>query len=81
MIEGKANKTQWPRWVGAMSTLIIAVLAFSAQWGVVTAKLDQLEKRLNDFIVEARALRAEHYGIERRVSYLEGRANGHKGER
>ncbi len=81
MTEGKTHKTEWPRWVGAMSTLLVAVLAFSVQWGVVTAKLDQLEKRLDEFLIEVRSLRTEYQGVERRVSYLEGRANGYKGER
>ncbi len=64
----------WARWVAIGLTAAIAVLAFTVQWGVVTTKLDHVEKRLDELIVEARALRSEYQSIERRVAYLEGRA-------
>ncbi len=60
------------RWVGVIVTAAIAVCAFTVQWGVVTTKLDHVEKRLDELIIEARALRAEYQSIERRVAYLEG---------
>jgi len=60
------------RWAGVILTAVIAVSAFTVQWGVVTTKLDHVEKRLDELIVEARALRAEYQAIERRVAYLEG---------
>lgn len=66
----------WSRWGGVIVTAVIAVLAFTVQWGVVTTKLDHVEKRLDELLVEARALRTEYQVIERRVSYLEGRQNG-----
>lgn len=67
------------RLAGAVVTAAIAVLAFTVQWGVVTAKLDQVEKRLDELIVEARALRSTYSDLERRVAFLEGRqAGGHK---
>jgi len=69
-------RPEWSRWAGVALTALLAVLAFTVQWGVVTAKLDHVEKRLDELIVEARALRAEYQAIERRVSYLEGRYNG-----
>ncbi|MFG0243630.1 MAG: hypothetical protein ACF8R9_12660 [Phycisphaerales bacterium JB054] len=69
------------RWAGLIVTIAIAALAFTVQWGVVTTKLDHVEKRLDELIVEARALRSEYQGIERRVSYLEGRLNGTHGGR
>ena len=62
----------WSRWGGVIVTATIAVLAFTVQWGVVTTKLDHVEKRLDELIVEARALRAEYQSIERRVAFLEG---------
>jgi hypothetical protein len=68
-------RPEWSRWAGVALTALLAVLAFSVQWGVVTAKLDHVEKRLDELIVEARAVRAEYQAIERRVSYLEGRQN------
>lgn len=64
------------RWAGVIVTIVLAGLAFTLQWGVVTTKLDHVEKRLDELIVEARALRGEYQAIERRVSYLEGRVNG-----
>lgn len=70
------TRTDWSRWAGVVLTALLAVLAFTVQWGVVTAKLDHVEKRLDELIVEARALRSEYQTIERRVSYLEGRQNG-----
>jgi hypothetical protein len=66
----------WARWVAIGLTVAIAVLALTVQWGVVTTKLDHVEKRLDELIVEARALRSEYQSIERRVSYLEGKASG-----
>ena len=67
------------RWAGVIVTAAIAVLAFTVQWGVVTTKLDHVEKRLDELIVEARALRAEYQSIERRVAYLEGILGGQHG--
>jgi hypothetical protein len=64
------------QWVGIVITILLAGGAMTVQWGVVTAKLQQVEKRLDELIVEARALRTEYQAIERRVSYLEGRLNG-----
>jgi hypothetical protein len=71
-----STRTEWSRWAGVALTALLAVLAFTVQWGVVTAKLDHVEKRLDELIVEARALRTEYQAIERRVSFLEGRQNG-----
>jgi hypothetical protein len=67
------------RWAGVIVTIAIAALAFTVQWGVVTTKLDHVEKRLDELIVEARALRTEYQAVERRVSYLEGKLNGRDG--
>lgn len=64
------------RWAGVVITVILAAGAMTVQWGVVTTKLQQVEKRLDELIVEARALRSEYQSIERRVSYLEGKVNG-----
>jgi hypothetical protein len=65
-----------PRWSGVVIPGVIAVLAVTVQWGVVTTKLDHVEMRLDELLIEARALRTEYQSIERRVSYLEGRLNG-----
>ncbi len=64
------------RWSGIIVTLVLAALAVTVQWGVVTTKLDHVEQRLDELIVEARGLRTEYQAVERRVSYLEGRMNG-----
>lgn len=75
MTTNGANGTR-ARWAGIALTVLLAGGALTVQWGVVTAKLDQVEKRLDELIVEARALRSEYQAIERRVSYLEGKLNG-----
>jgi len=65
-----------PRWASVVIPVVFAVLAVTVQWGVVTTKLDHVEQRLDELIVEARALRSEYQSIERRVAFLEGRLNG-----
>ena len=40
---------------------------------MVTTKLDQVEKRRDEFIAEASQLRSEYRDMERRVAFLEGR--------
>ena len=64
------------RWAGVVLTIVLAAVAVTVQWGVVTTKLDHVEQRLDELIVEARALRSEYQSIERRVSFLEGRLKG-----
>lgn len=61
------------RWTGTAVTITIAALAFSAQWGVVTAKLNAIEQRLIDSINESRATRTDVQNIGQRVSCLEGK--------
>jgi hypothetical protein len=67
------------RWAAVILTAVIALAAMTVQWGVVTTKLDHVEKRLDELIIEARSLRDEYKSIERRVSFLEGRAGGRTG--
>jgi len=69
----------WPRWSGVMITVVIAILAFTVQWGVVTTKLDHVERRLDELIFESRSLRNEYQNVERRLSFLEGRGYYHSG--
>ena len=64
------------RWAGVLLTIILAAGAMTVQWGVVTTKLQQLEKRMDEFIGEARSIRSEYQAMERRVSYLEGKVAG-----
>ena len=64
------------RWAGVLVTIVLAAGAMTVQWGVVTTKLQQVEKRLDEFIGEARAIRADYQAMERRVSYLEGKVAG-----
>ncbi len=71
-MSSERNGREWSRWAGVLVTALIAVLAFTVQWGVVTGKLEQVEKRLDELIVEARSVRAAYHELERRVSYLEG---------
>jgi len=77
--DGQNGNGTKARWAGIMVTVVLAAGAITIQWGVVTAKLQQVEKRLDELIIEARALRTEYQSIERRVSYLEGRLNGATG--
>lgn len=46
-------------WAGVIVTATIAVVAFTVQWGVVTTKLGQIERRLGDIAVELRSLRTD----------------------
>ena len=64
------------RWAGVVVTVVLAAGAMTVQWGVVTTKLQQVEKRLDEFIGEARSIRADYQAMERRVSYLEGKVAG-----
>ena len=64
------------RWLSVVIPAALAVLALTVQWGVITTKLDHVEQRLDELLVEARLLRTEYQSIERRVSFLEGRLNG-----
>lgn len=64
------------RWAGVLLTIVLAGGAMTVQWGVVTTKLQQVEKRLDEFIGEARSIRADYQAMERRVSYLEGKVAG-----
>jgi hypothetical protein len=78
---GNGSKNAFQRWGGIALTAGLAILAFTVQWGVVTTKLDQVEKRLDELILEAKSLRSEYQSIQRRVSYLEGRVNAGAGAR
>ena len=65
------------RWAGIGLTASIAVLALTVQWGVVTTRLETVGARLSELTTEIRSLRSDLVSIERRVSYIEGRLNGH----
>ena len=60
------------RWAGFGLAAAVAVLSLAVQWGVVVAQLGQVQKRLDELIVEARSMRVEYAALERRVSFLEG---------
>ncbi|GJQ30440.1 MAG: hypothetical protein HBSAPP03_23240 [Phycisphaerae bacterium] len=76
MADGNGQNGTKARWAGVLVTIILAAGAMTVQWGVVTTKLQQLEKRMDEFIGEARSIRAEYQAMERRVSYLEGKVSG-----
>ena len=76
MSEGNGTNGTKARWAGVLVTIILATGAMTIQWGVVTTKLQQLEKRMDEFIGEARNIRSEYQEMERRVSYLEGKVAG-----
>lgn len=73
--QGHGQPNGRSRWAGIVLTAGLAIAALIVQWGVVTTKLDQVEKRLDELIFEARSLRVESQGLERRLSYVEGRMN------
>ena len=75
MAEGNGQNGS-ARWAGVVVTVVLAAGAMTIQWGVVTTKLQQLEKRMDEFIGEARSIRNEYQAMERRVSYLEGKVSG-----
>ena len=75
MAEGNGQNGS-ARWAGVVVTVVLAAGAMTIQWGVVTTKLQQLEKRMDEFIGEARNIRSEYQAMERRVSYLEGKVAG-----
>ena len=50
----------------------------TVQWGVVTTKLQQVEKRLDEFIGEAHAIRAQYAEMERKIWFLEGKLSGRR---
>jgi hypothetical protein len=66
------SKIEWAGWAGVLLTALSALVAITVQWGVVNTKLDNMEKRLDEMIFEARSLRTEYQAIERRLSNLEG---------
>jgi hypothetical protein len=64
------------RWAGVVVTVVLAAGAMTVQWGVVTTKLQQVEKRLDEFIGEAHAIRAQYAEMERKIWFLEGKLSG-----
>jgi len=67
-----------PRWLGPLITVVIAVLALAMQWGSVTTKLSRIEAGLSGLTLNIDSLRTDLHSIDARVSYLEGRLNGHR---
>lgn len=67
-----AIKRVSPSWIGVILTALVALVAITVQWGVVTTKLDDLEKRLDEMIFETRSLRSEYQDVQRRLGVLEG---------
>jgi hypothetical protein len=61
------------KWAGVIVTVVLASGAMTIQWGVVTTKLQQVEKRLDEFIGEAKSIRAQYAEMEHKLWYLEGR--------
>jgi len=72
MSEGNGTNGTKARWAGVLVTIILATGAMTIQWGVVTTKLQQLEKRMDEFIGEARNIRNEYQAMERRLSSAKG---------
>ena len=69
---GSKRRFEFSGWAGVLITSIAALVAITVQWGVVTTKLDNLEKRLDEMIFETRSMRNEYQDIQRRLATLEG---------
>jgi len=63
------------RWAAVILTALLALATVTVQWGMVNARLDGVEKRLDELIVESRLMRGAYADLERRVAFLEGRAS------
>lgn len=72
MTDGHKKRTLSPSWAGVVVAALTALGAITVQWGVVTTKLDDLEKRLDEMIFETRSLRGEYQDVQRRLAILEG---------
>ena len=72
MTDGSKRRIEWSGWAGVLFTSVAALVAITVQWGVVTTKLDSLEKRLDEMIFETRTLRNDYQDVQRRLSVLEG---------
>ena len=66
------SNDQGLRLSSSIVTAVLALLAFTVQWGVVTTKLDHLNLRMNDLIVETQRAQEADRDFERRLSHLEG---------
>ncbi|MGE4157708.1 MAG: hypothetical protein AB7F75_01270 [Planctomycetota bacterium] len=53
---------------------LCAFAGITVQWGIVHAKLEHMEKRLDEFLFESRSLNQNVRDIDRRVGTLEGRS-------
>ena len=58
-----------------MAAFLCAFAGLSVQWGIVHAKLEHMEKRLDEFLFESRTLNQSVRDIDRRVGTLEGRGH------
>lgn len=73
-----SKKIDIAAWTAVLITTVSGLIAVTVQWGVVTAKLDNVEKRLDEMIFETRSVRSEYQDIQKRLSVLEGRAQAGK---
>jgi hypothetical protein len=46
MVAARKSSSDWAAWASVMFTALSALVAITVQWGVVSTKLDNLEKRL-----------------------------------
>ncbi|TVQ64481.1 MAG: hypothetical protein EA379_01300 [Phycisphaerales bacterium] len=62
------------RWAAPALAGVLALIAFTVQWGVVNTRLDGVEKRLDELLMESGHTRNAIITIERRVAFIEGAA-------
>ena len=66
-----------------MSVLVptaFAMLAFAMQWGVVTTRLEGVERGLDELLSKADAICSESKEIGKRLAYLEGQISARSQE-
>ena len=73
----KPDLSKLSGWAGVMLTVIVSASAVTVQWGVITTKLEQVEKRLDAFLSEAKTIREEYVVIGHRVAFIEGQLGKH----
>lgn len=57
-------------------SLLVPLLGFAIQWGVLSTKLDNLQDKLVEMTTEVKFFRTQYLSLEKRVSYFEGLKKG-----
>lgn len=69
----ESNRDAWFRTaISSGLTVAAAILAFTVQWGAVSAQIEGLDRRLDEIVIELRQSRENYAELSRRISFLEG---------